>query len=250
MPEVVDHVAIVGESTLRLSLKQPSAAFVPNVLGFCFVAPRQIWQNLPDGLATPADWPNPTPVGYGGFRFVEWRRGESLHLAANRDFFLPPQIDGVLWMFVPNIENQLAMMENGALGILGWNINGEQAERLSKHPDLEVVSVPSHGLHEIRLNLEMAPMNDPAFRLALQHATNRQELVDVLFAGLAQVPRIKSVITAANQFWANPNLPIPEFSIERAPDSGRCRLSVERQRSAGVPGDLMIWSDLYHGGGC
>lgn len=213
--EVLDSVEINGERSVRFRLKQPSASFVPNVLGFCFIAPKHVWEALPAGLASPADWPNEKPVGYGGFRFIEWRKGEYLQLESNKQFFLAPQISGVIWMFIPNIENQLAMMESGALDILGWNIDGEQARRLEAHPDLEVVSVPSHGMHEIRLNMEMAPMNDPAFRLALQHATNRKELVDVVFAGLGKLPT-NSVITAANKFWSNPDVPLPEFSIEKA----------------------------------
>lgn len=214
--EAVESVEVTGPQTVRFHLKQPSASFVPNVLGFCFVAPRHVWEAIPAGLASPADWPNEKPVGYGGFRFVEWRKGEYLQLEANKGFFLAPQIDGVIWMFVPNIENQLAMMESGALDILGWNIDGVQAKRMAEHPDIEGVSVPSHGMHEIRLNMDMAPMNDPAFRLALQHATNRPELVDAVFSGLAKMPATNTVITAANAFWSNPDVPMPEFSIEKA----------------------------------
>lgn len=215
--DAVESVEIAGERTVRFRLKKPSASFVPNVLGFCFVAPRHIWQDVPgaSGLASPADWPNEAPVGYGGFRFVEWRKGEYLHYETRKDFFLPPQIDGVIWLFVPNIENQLAMMESGEADILGWSIDGEQARRLDAHPDLESVRVPSHGMHEIRLNMELAPADDPAFRLALQHATNRREMIDVVFAGLGS-DALNSVITPANTFWANPNLPNPEYSIEKA----------------------------------
>ncbi len=216
VPEVVESLEIVDPATVRFKLKQPSASFVPNVLGFCFVAPRHVWQALPEGLASPADWPNEAPVGYGGFKFIEWRKGEYLQLETNKHFFLPPAVDGVIWLFVPNIENQLAMMESGALDMLGWNIDGEQAKRMAEHPDLEVVSVPSHGMHEIRLNMDMAPISDPAFRMALQHATDRKELVEVVFSGLGAVPATNTVITGANEFWSNPNLPMPDFSIEKA----------------------------------
>jgi peptide/nickel transport system substrate-binding protein len=215
--DVVEAVEIVSDTTVRFRLKQPSASFVPNVLGFCFVVPRHVWEKIPGetGVASPADWPNKSPVGYGGFRFVEWRKGEYLKVEARKDFFLPPQIDGVIWLFVPNIENQLAMMESGAADILGWSIDGEQAKRMNKHPNLAAVPVASHGLHEIRFNMELAPLNDPAFRLALKHATNRREIVDVVFGGLA-TEAANSVITPASLFWANPNIPNPEFSIERA----------------------------------
>ncbi|MCC7271560.1 MAG: hypothetical protein IT561_02750 [Alphaproteobacteria bacterium] len=218
LARVTDTVAGVeqlSDRVVRFTLKQPVASFVPNVLGFCFIAPEHIWKDVPgrDGIASPADWPNPAPVGYGGFRFREWRKGEYLHYEANKDFFLPPQIDGTIWMVVPNIENQLAMLESGDADILGWPIDAQQAKRVNEHPDLEAVSTPSHGMHEIRFNMEMAPVSDPVFRLALQYATNRREIIDVVFGGLATAA-LNSVITPANAFWANPNLPNVEFSVE------------------------------------
>jgi peptide/nickel transport system substrate-binding protein len=215
--DVLDRVEVLSDRVVRFHLKQPSASFVPNVLGFAFIAPRHIWQEIPGatGVASPADWPNEAPVGYGGFRFVEWRKGEYIRFDANKEFFLPPQIDGAIWLVVPNIENQLAMMESGEADILGWTIDGEQAARLDAHPDLESVSVPSHGMHEARFNMELAPVSDPAFRLAIQYATNRKEIIDVVFSGLA-IEANNSVITPANSFWANPNVPNVEFSIEKA----------------------------------
>lgn len=215
--DVLESVEILSPREVRFRLKQPSASFVPNVLGFCFVAPRHVWQDVPgsSGVASPADWPNANPVGYGGFRFREWRKGEFVRLEANKNFFMAPQIDGAIWLVVPNIENQLAMMESGAADILGWTIDGEQAKRLDRHPELQSVSVPSHGMHEARFNMELAPVSDPAFRLAIQHATNRKEIIDVVFSGLG-IDALNSVITPANKVWANPNVPNVEFSIDKA----------------------------------
>jgi peptide/nickel transport system substrate-binding protein len=182
----VESVEIKGPREVRFNLKKPSASFVPSVLGFAFIAPKHIWEGVPgsSGLKSPADWPNEKPVGYGAFRFKEWRKGEYLHFDVNKGFFTPPNIDGVIWLVVPNIENQLAMMERGEADLIGWTIDAEQAKRLRAHKDLTVVTVPSHGLHEARFNMEMAPTNDPKFRLALQHAINRPELIDVVFGGL------------------------------------------------------------------
>ncbi len=46
------------------------------IVGGRLIVPEHIWKDVPgrDGIASPADWPNPEPVGYGGFRFREWRK--------------------------------------------------------------------------------------------------------------------------------------------------------------------------------
>jgi peptide/nickel transport system substrate-binding protein len=107
------------------------------------------------------------------------------------------------------------MMERGEADLIGWTIDAEQAKRLRAHKDLTVVTVPSHGLHEARFNMEMAPTNDPKFRLALQHAIDRPQLIDVVFGGLA-APAGNTYIAPASKFWSNPDLKNVEFSIEKA----------------------------------
>jgi peptide/nickel transport system substrate-binding protein len=128
---------------------------------------------------------------------------------------MPPQIDAAIWLVVPNIENQLAMMERGEADVIGSNLDSEQGKRLAAHRDLQVVNVPNHGLHEARLNLNLAPLDNPAFRLALQHATDRKQIVDVVFAGNA-TPAMNSLISPDLAGWNSAAIPNPEFSIEKA----------------------------------
>lgn len=212
----VERVEVKSPREVRFHLKQPSASFVPNVLGFAFVAPKHVWEGIgtSGGLKSPADHPNERPVGYGGFRLKEWRKGEYIHFETNKGFFMPPNIDGVIWLVVTNVENQLAMLERGEADVIGWTIDAEQAKRLGQHKDLQTASVPSHGLHEARFNLDLAPVSDPKFRLAMQYATNRSELIDVVFGGLAAPPN-NTVIAPGNKVWTNPDVKNVEFSIEK-----------------------------------
>lgn len=212
----VESVEITSPNQVRFHLKQASAPFIPSVLGFAFIVPKHIWEGIPGstGVKSPADWPNDKPVGYGGFRFNEWRKGEYLRFDVNKQFFLPPNIDGVIWLVVPNIENQLAMMERGEADLIGWTIDSEQAKRLAENKSLATVTVPSHGLHEARLNVELAPLNDGRFRQALQYATNRAEMIDVVFGGLAAAAN-NTVIAPASTNWSNPSCTNVEFSIEK-----------------------------------
>ena len=76
------------------------------------------------------DYPNNTPVGYGPFKLKEWRKGEFVAFEANKDFFMPPKVQSVIWMVVPNIENQLAMIERGEIDMIGSNLDAEQGKRL------------------------------------------------------------------------------------------------------------------------
>lgn len=213
----VESTEILPPRTLRFHLKQPNAPFVANVLGFTFIAPKHIWEPVAasGNLKTPADFPNDQAVGSGPFRLGEWRKGEYLFLKSNPDWWMAPKIEGVYWLVVPSLENQMGMMEKGEADLLGWYIDRKQGDMLARNPDLKVVSTPNHGLHEIRMNVGLPPLDNPAFRLALQQATDRQLLLDLVFGGSGVIAN-NSPIIPVNKQWSNPDVPNPPFSIEDA----------------------------------
>ncbi|MGH7212578.1 MAG: ABC transporter substrate-binding protein, partial [Acetobacteraceae bacterium] len=83
------------------------------------------------------------------------------------------------------------------------------------HKQLKVVYTPNHGMHEVRMNLAMPPLDNPQFRLALQQATDRKMLLDLVFGGAGTVAN-NSLIMPINKFWSNPDVPNPPFSLETA----------------------------------
>jgi peptide/nickel transport system substrate-binding protein len=213
--DAVESASISGDNTVRLKLKQPSAPFVANVLGYAFLAPKHIWENIPTNLATPADWPNDTPIGSGPWKLIEWRKGEYIQFAANRDFHMAAKLDGFIAAAVPQMESMVGMLERGDSDMLAWNLDMTLGARISQNPDLEVVRTPTHGQHEVRLNLAMPPCNNTAFRHALQHATDRKKILDIIFSGAGVVSR-GAPITPALEAWVSPDVKGFEPSIDTA----------------------------------
>ncbi|MBV8912457.1 MAG: hypothetical protein JOZ05_05365 [Acetobacteraceae bacterium] len=213
--DAVESADITGDLTVRLKLRKPYAPFTANVLGYAFLAPKHIWEAVPANLATPADWPNDQPIGSGPWKYVEWRKGEYLQLAANPDFYQRPKLDGLVVLPVPQMESMVGMLERGDSDMLAWNLDVTLGKRISANPDLEVVRTPTHGQHEVRLNLAMQPTGHKAFRTALQHMTDRKKLLDIIFSGAGVVSN-GAPITPALTAWANPEIVAPEVSIDRA----------------------------------
>ena len=218
MARVTDSVAsteITGDNTLRIKLKAAYAPFVPNVLGYMFIAPKHIWSNIPSNISSPMDWPNDHPIGTGPWKFVTWKKAEFLQFTANEDFFMKPKLDGMVMLPVPQLETMIGMLDRGDIDMIAWSLDLPTAQRIEKNPDLQSSRVRGHGMHEVRLNMAMAPCNNPAFRLALQHATDRKKLLDVIFAGSGTLSK-GAPISPALTYWANPDLSLPEPSIDKA----------------------------------
>jgi peptide/nickel transport system substrate-binding protein len=69
----------------------------------------------------------------------------------------------------------------------------------------------------VRFNLAMSPTDNKALRRALQHATDREKLLDIIFSG-AGVASNGAPLTPALETWRNPDIEAPEVSIDRARD--------------------------------
>jgi peptide/nickel transport system substrate-binding protein len=64
------------------------------------------------------DWATKVSAGTGPFRFVEWRRGQVVRLAAHRDYWGgAPAVAGVDFLIVPSYETALSMYEAGELDV-------------------------------------------------------------------------------------------------------------------------------------
>ena len=213
--EHISRVEVTGERTVRFHLTQPYAPFVANILGYAFIAPRHIWEEVAKSAkGSPADWPNDKPVGCGPFRFGKWSKDEYLQLTASPDWFQPPKFSEVFWLNVPSIDSQIGMLESGDADMMAWSLTPSQIKRLTSNSAIGVGRAPSHAPREIRFNIALAPFDDIAVRRAFSMAIDRPQLVNTLLDGAA---------TIGDDSFLSPKLPEadqaikpPEFSIDGA----------------------------------
>jgi peptide/nickel transport system substrate-binding protein len=215
--ETVETVTVMDDQRVRFKLFKPYAPFAANVLMHAFIAPKHIWEKIPEsvGVKNPADWPNPKPIGSGPYQFIEWKKGEYFHLKANKEHWAAPNFDGLYCIVTPSLEGMMAALERGDAEILGWFVDAKQGKKLDSNPHLKMVTAPGHGLYEMRPNFRMKPTSDPIFRKAFQHAINRKKMLDVIFEGHGTICH-NTPITPLVEFWSNPNIGTPEFDLTKA----------------------------------
>jgi peptide/nickel transport system substrate-binding protein len=150
--------------------------------------PREQWRNAAFGRA---------PVGDGPYRFVAWKAGESLELAADSTFFLGrPHIRRVIWRFTPNLQvavTQLLAHEADAMEVLVTPDNVKQVQA-----DSQLATYPYKGSVYGYLGFNLAAPGDstrphPLFgdrelRRALAMAVDREGMVRNVWGTLAKAP--------------------------------------------------------------
>ena len=137
------------------------------------------------------------PVGDGPYRFVSWKAGEQLELAADSTFFLGrPHLRRVIWRFTPDLQvavTQLVADQADAIEVLGPPDN---VKRVRAVPQLTLY--PYRGATYGYLGFNLAANGDssrphPLFgdrelRRALVMAVDRERLLQNVWGDAAKVP--------------------------------------------------------------
>src|SRR6266480_3380030 len=159
------------------------------------ILPAHLLRTVPrDQLRTAAF--GRAPVGAGCYRFVSWKAAQSLELAADSTCFLGrPHIRRLLWRFTPDPSVAVTQLVAGEADVYEI-VPPQDFERV--RADSQLVTYPYAGPYYTFLGFNLRARGDtslphPLFgdrqlRRALTLATDRQQLVQSVFGGLAKIP--------------------------------------------------------------
>jgi peptide/nickel transport system substrate-binding protein len=125
---------------------------------------------------------NTAPVGTGPYRLTEWTKGEKMVLESNPAHVEgDPKIKKVTVVFVPDDNTRAQRMEKGDFD--GTDLPPRLATKFAKVTGMRVIEHSTADLRAITLPTTNPVTGDPAMRLALNAAVNRQGMIDNLLAG-------------------------------------------------------------------
>ncbi|WP_308283008.1 ABC transporter substrate-binding protein [Pseudonocardia nigra] len=190
----------VDATTVRFTLTQPDAAF-PHRLTLGIVPAEAV--ATPEPLAQSEF--STAPIGTGPYRLGEWRRGTSMTLEANEQYFGgAPAVRTIEIVFATDDNTRAQRLQAGEFDgtvlppALAQTFAGSEYT-VRHHPSADYRAITLPSAHPVT--------SDPAIRLALNYAANRQGMIDGLLAGQGR--------PASN--------PIPEVLAEYAEPSAQFR---------------------------
>lgn len=219
----ITNIEIVDDRTLRFTLSEPWVAFEVASLAKVNIIPRHVWEPIiNDLLSTEENAESITSndpaimVGSGPFRYVAWVENEQAILEANPDHFSPPRASRLILKILPNAESALGQIQTGELNFLReWEGDSAVLQEIADaDPNIELYASPDLGFRFFAFNLRYAPFDDINIRRAVAYVLPRDAIIQNVFKGFA-VPA-DSYVSAAIEFWHNPELPQYEYSLETA----------------------------------
>jgi peptide/nickel transport system substrate-binding protein len=160
------------------------------------ILPKHIWQQFESEQAA-TEFENLEMIGSGPFRMTEYRPGEFTRLAAVKDHYLePPKVDEVIFRVFGNDDAMVQALRTGEVDLIAPpetvirtlqsepNIKVEIGEGLSLTDIIFNVTTPENCPPEDGQCTGHPAIQDVRVRQALAHATDKQQLIDVVKLGL------------------------------------------------------------------
>jgi len=173
----IRQVEVLDPFTVKLSLDNPSVT-LPYFLGWgdaVIVAPES------------ADTNAVNPIGTGPFRFSIWRRGVSIQLDRNPDYWATDaRLDSVIFRFIGDPAAAFASIKAGDIDAFPNYPAPENIAEFENDPNFKVVIGATAGKVIMAINNRRSPFSDRRVRMAISHAVDRDAVIDGAMFGFGE----------------------------------------------------------------
>lgn len=134
-------------------------------------------------------------IGTGPYKLEEWIPGDKTVLEKNEEYNWGPDwmsntgpalIDKVVLKVIPEETSRIMELETGGVHILR-NVPEMYIEQLEKSSDVTLYQQAATKLGYLAYTTEKEPYNDIRVRKALNHALNKEEIIEFVFKGNGEV---------------------------------------------------------------
>lgn len=161
------------------------------------------------------------PIGAGPFKFVSARGMDEFVMARFDDYYGgapdlapagPACVAEAVFRVIPEASTRVAALLAGEVDII-QEVPAELVDTLAKTPGIQLKTGPGTRPMWLELNVHQAPFDDVRVRRALNHAVDKDLLVEALYGGRAVV--LPGVLSPYNNF-ADPSLEPYAYDTEKA----------------------------------
>jgi len=226
--DLVERVETPDKSTLKITLKKVSAAFLYDL------SVIQAFSVIPKGsLQEGIDKPTQFPPGTGPFKFVEWLPEQRIVMERHNDYWGHKAfVDRIVLKPIANTTTRLNALRAGDVDMIE-RAPYEWVEQIrsGKLKGLSTVEAPYASFHQLVFNVTIPPFNNKKFRQAIAYALDKKEILQATFFGFGAIADQKY---PAGHAWYIKGVPTPSTDLNKA------RALLAESGYDGKPVDIMI----------
>ncbi|MEZ5777022.1 MAG: ABC transporter substrate-binding protein [Paracoccaceae bacterium] len=194
----VDTVTAPDPQTIELKLKYPDPTILAALSVFnSAVMPKAAFEAMPgDTDAAKAEEFAKMPIGTGPFMLESWERGATMRLVKNPNYWdngadgQPlPYLDGLTFEIIPDDATRILKLQSGDIDGAEFIPFARVAE-LQADPNIKMELFPGTRVWDVIINVRPEldgkpnPLSDEKVRQAMNYATDKEALVQVVTYGV------------------------------------------------------------------
>jgi len=213
-----EEVVALDSTTLQITLAEPVGNMTSALLIYVWILPRSVWEGMAyDDIMEFEDLA--AAIGTGPYKLFEWVEGEYLILEANEVYFQgKPAIDRIVYQEYATEDAMVQALLAGEIDVIDI-VPSTAIPVLEGAENVELAVMESTAIDELIINshengTQPESLWDPAVRLAIAYAVDKQQIINVAYLGYADPATV--VIPTSVGDWHNSDI----VDIPFDPDEG------------------------------
>lgn len=150
------------------------------------------------------------PVGCGPYVFKEWVRGSRIVVTRSPSYYGPkPAFEQIRFEFVPEVTTRLFRLQQGAAD-MALRLGPAEARQL-EGSKVRVLRIEGRNMF-YELNVTLPPTNDLRVRQAINHAVDKQAIIDKVLQGAGS----PSTSVLEKMLWGHKSIGTYAYDREKA----------------------------------
>jgi peptide/nickel transport system substrate-binding protein len=175
----IDRTEVIDKYRLRIRLKAPDARL------FGYLAWSRYSPMVPEGMYQQVN-PGREGIGTGPFRLVTYQPNDRLEFVRYPRFWRQPQpyLNAVNFKVLTDEQARIAALRAGAID--GATLSADGARAFRGNNNFRILSNSTAAFRELQMTWkpgDRKPWHDKRVRQAVNHALNRQEIINRVYSG-------------------------------------------------------------------
>lgn len=208
----IEEVVCPDKNTVEMKLKNANSGLLGYLAWFgTYIMPKHIYDGT-DWLTNEA---NSKPIGTGPFKFVEHKKGQSVTIERNDDFWGDkPYVDKVVFKIIPDENTAYQAWINGETDETRNGVPSNELSKYENNKDYVIYNKLWPNKTYIDFNVKKGKFADKKVREAVAYGVNREEVFTKAVKGIGQ--KADYFISPLYDWALDKDVKLPERDVNKA----------------------------------
>ncbi|NLC69105.1 MAG: ABC transporter substrate-binding protein [Clostridiaceae bacterium] len=188
--DAIKEVKIINDYAIEMVLNYPFPNLLYNLSATASgIHPANAYEKYG------SDYGKKIVIGTGPYKLEEWISGDKTVLVKNEEYNWGPEwmsnrgpalIDKIVLKIIPDENSRIMELEVGGIQLLR-NVPETYVEKIESNPDITLYKNPATKLGYLACATDKEPFTDVRVRRAINHALNREEIIQFVLRGIGEV---------------------------------------------------------------